>query len=166
MSDSPRQPEITDEELIAYLDGELDDVASRRIENLLITDSHIRRKLQELERTWELLDQLDVSGADEYFTRSTLEMVAVAAAQEVGQTSSPGLSRSWHRWLLGIAVLLLTAGLGFAGTWLLAPDPDRQLLEDLPLLENLDCYRQIDDFQFLNRLHELGLFQEDWPNEG
>jgi len=161
MMDAPQPSKITDEELIAYLDGELDDPACRQIEHLLMTDPHIRRRLQELERTWELLDKLDAPVADERLTRSTLEMVAVEAAQEVQKSSSILGHPLWIRWLLGGSILLAAAALGFAGSWWFAPDPDRQLLEDLPLLENLDCYWQIDDFQFLKGLQEQGLFQED-----
>ncbi len=39
-------------------------------------------------------------------------------------------------------------------------DPDRQLLQDLPLLENLDEYRQIGSIEFLHRLRDEGLFSE------
>ncbi|MCS7304701.1 MAG: hypothetical protein NZ602_06295 [Thermoguttaceae bacterium] len=166
MSDSPRPTKITDEELIAYLDGELDDASCRRIEQSLMSDPELRRRLQELERSWELLDHLEMPSSDERLTRSTLEMVAVEAAREIEQYSSTRGPRTWLRWLLGLAGLVAVGALGVALGWWWAPDPDRQLLEDLPLLENLDCYRQIDDFQFLEALHQRGLFQEDWPPEG
>jgi len=144
--DAPQPPKITDEDLIAYLDGELEDAACRWIEKLLMTDPAIRRRLQELERTWELLEKLDEPVADDRLTRSTLEMVAVEAAREVQETSPLQGRRFWVRWLLVLGSLLAAAGLGVAVGWFLTDDPDRQLLEDLPLLENRDCYRQIDDF--------------------
>ncbi len=166
MSEFSQSSKITDEELIAYLDGELEDAACRRIEQLLMTDPQIRRRLQELERCWELLDQLEPPPDDERLTRSTLEMVAVEAAREVEQSPPMWGKKAWFRLLLALFSLLLAGAVGFGLGWWAAPDPDRQLLEDLPLLENLDCYRQIDDFQFLKSLQERGLFQEDWPYEG
>lgn len=163
--DASQPPKITDEELIAYLDGELDDAACRRIEQLLMTDPHLRRRLQELERTWDLLEALEEPAPDEQLTRSTLEMVVVEADRERNPPSVALGRRGWLWWMAGLGSVLISTTLGFASGWFFAPDPDRQLLEDLPLLENLDCYRQIDDFQFLKALQERGLFQEDWPDE-
>jgi len=166
MSDSLQPAKIRDEELIAYLDGELDDAGCRRIEQLLMTDPHLRRRLQELERCWDLLDQLEPPPPDDRLTRSTLEMVAVEAAQQAEPLSPGGQWGSWVWAVLALVSLLGATALGLALGWSWAPDPDRQLLEDLPLLENLDCYRQIDEFQFLKALQQRGLFQEDWADEG
>ena len=126
-----------------------------------MADPKVRRTLQELERTWDLLDDLDDGDVDDHFTRTTLEMVAIAAADEDRQERVAEHRRRWPRWLAGLAGALAAGAAGFAAAVLLWPDPDRRLLEDLPLLENLDCYRQIDDFQFLKRLHEEGLFGEE-----
>jgi hypothetical protein len=141
-----------DEELVAYLDGELDAESARRIEALLASDTVVRRRLQSLERTWDLLDELDAAPLGEPFTQTTLEMVAVAARQEVEQ-SRAAAPRRRRRWLLAVGVsLLLTAAAGFAAVAMY--DPDRQLLEDLPLLENLDEYHQIGTIEFLHRLRD------------
>ncbi len=59
--------------------------------------------------------------------------------------------RRRRRWLLAVAAgLLAAAAAGFAAVALY--NPDRQLLQDLPLLENLDEYRQIGSIDFLHRL--------------
>ena len=47
---------------------------------------------------------------------------------------------------------------GFFAVVRLVPDPNRQLLEDLPVLENLDEYRQVDDIEFLRLLRAARLF--------
>jgi hypothetical protein len=57
----------------------------------------------------------------------------------------------------GLILLAALAG-GFFTVVRLAPDPNRQLLEDLPVLENLDEYRQVDDIEFLRLLRAAGLF--------
>ena len=55
-------PHAHHEELVAYLDGELDAVGTDRIENLLASNPAIRSELRRLEQTWDLLDELPVDG--------------------------------------------------------------------------------------------------------
>ena len=159
MSPEPANVEpALEEQLVAYLDGELDAEASRRIEDLLGSDPEVRRKLQALDRTWELLGELDGTPVAEKFTQSTLEMVTVAAAEDVRQGRS-GASRRRLRQSVLAGGGLLAAGLaGFLTVAMLRPDPDRQLILDLPILENLDHYGQIDDVEFLRGLRREGLF--------
>jgi anti-sigma factor RsiW len=157
-------PIVSEEDMVAYLDGELDDQASRRIEELLVANPKVRETLQQLEHTWDLLDELGQGEVDETFTRSTLEMVVQAAAEDARQEQT-AVARPLRRWLL-VAGAIVAAGLaGFLATALLWPDPQRQLLQDLPLLENLDQYRQIDNFEFLERLRSEGLFSEEVADE-
>jgi anti-sigma factor RsiW len=155
---TPASPS-TDEELVAYLDGELDAQGCRRLEQLLASDPQVRQRLQDLEQTWQLLDHLERCDVDEGFTRSTLEMVAVAAEEEVRQIESR--SRRLGRWLLGTGGLAAAAAAGFLAVVLLRPDPNRRLLEDLPVLENFDEYRQVDDIDFLRELDRQGLFAQE-----
>lgn len=161
MATEPGNPTISDEDLVAYLDGELDDAASRRIEETLVADPKVRQALQDLERTWDLLDELDDGGVDDRFTRSTLEMVAVAAAADLAKEQDAQRRKRWPGWMAGLAGALVAAAVGFAAVKLSWPDPDRRMAQDLPLLEQLDQYRQIDGFEFLKRLHEEHVFGED-----
>ena len=157
------QPEVPadDEQLVAYLDGELAPEESRQVEQRLASDPGVRRKLQGLQRSWELLDELHPTPVEELFTRTTMEMVTVAAAEEVAeiQAAEPRLRR--RRWLLGSVGLLAAGMAGFAVGWLAWPDRERPLLEDLPVIERLDEYRQIGDFRFLKKLTAERLFDED-----
>jgi anti-sigma factor RsiW len=167
MSEEPVNPDAgarespVEEELVAYLDGELDDSASRRIEQLLATDPNVRCDLQRLDRTWHLLDQLDRVTPDEDFTRTTLEMVAVAAEDDVRQKRAELPRRRHRRWLIGGAGLLAAAAAGFFCVALLRPNPNQRLLEDLPVLQNLDPYRQVDNIEFLRLLDREGLFTQE-----
>jgi hypothetical protein len=148
-----------DEELVAYLDGELDAESARRIEALLASDPVVRQRLQSLERTWDLLDELDAAPLGEPFTQTTLEMVAIAARQDAEQDRAEAPQRRRRLlWAVG-ASLLAAAVAGFCAVALY--NPDRQLLQDLPLLENLDEYRQIDSIEFLHRLRDEGLFSKN-----
>jgi len=154
-------PASMEEELVAYLDGELDDEASRRIDQLLAADPKVRAALQGLERSWQLLDALDRVEADEGFTRTTLEMVALAAEEDLQKQQAAIPLRRRRRWLIGGAGLLTAAAAGFLAAALLRPNPNQQLLRDLPVLENLDQYRQVDDIEFLWLLDKSGLFSEE-----
>jgi hypothetical protein len=153
-----------DEELVAYLDGELDAEGVRRIEALLASDPEVRRRVQSLERTWDMLDELDAAPVGEPFTQTTLEMVAVAARQDAEQSRAEAPRRR-RRLLLAVGGgLLAAAAVGFCAVAL--HDPDRQLLQDLPVLEHLDEYHQIGSTEFLHRLSKEGLFSKDAAEPG
>lgn len=150
-----------DEQLVAYLDGELAPEDRRRLEELLASDASVRRRLQDMERTWDLLDDLDTAPVGSQFTQSTLEMVAVAAQQDVDHSLAEAPRRRWHRLLMLTGALLAAGAVGFGGVALLAPDPNQQLLQELPVLEGLDAYRQVDDIAFLRMLQEQQLFSKE-----
>ncbi|MBN2474501.1 MAG: hypothetical protein JXB62_07825 [Pirellulales bacterium] len=164
MSQTPDNADLSmEEQLVAYLDGELEAEEARRIEELLSNNPQLRQTLQQLDHTWELLDELDTQEVAENFTQTTLEMVAVAAADDVRQSLAEAPRRRRRRWAL-VGGSLLAAGLvGFLAVIFLLPNrnPNRQLVEDLPLLLEVEQYRQIDDFHLLQMLREEGLFVEE-----
>ncbi|NUQ63825.1 MAG: hypothetical protein HUU20_15215 [Pirellulales bacterium] len=160
-NDPIADPPPLEEELVAYLDGELDAQAERRIEQLLAADPTVRETLRQLEHTWELLDDLGAADVDETFTRTTLEMVAVEAEEEVRQVTAELPRRRGWRLAMQLGGLGAAALAGFLAVALLRPDPNRQLLEDLPVLENLDQYEQVGDIQFLEMLREAHLFEKE-----
>jgi len=145
-------------ELVAYLDGELDAENSQRIEQLLAGDPQARLKLQRLERTWELLDELQSPQDPLELTQSTLEMVAAAAEEDVARGRAEIARTRRRRGFLGVACLLAAGLVGFLVVRPMVPDPNRQLIEDLPLLVHLDQYRQLDGVEFLRLLRDNGLF--------
>ncbi|MBN2217425.1 MAG: hypothetical protein JW719_08615 [Pirellulales bacterium] len=158
-----------DEQLVAYLDGELDDATARHIETLVADDPELRARLRELGQAWELLDQLDRPRIEETFTETTLELVAVQAEAEAedDKTREPRRRRRRQAWVGGT---FLAAGLaGFLAVAALWPNPNRSLLEDLPVVENVDEYLQVlgDDesvdqsIDFLRRLHQEQLFVDE-----
>jgi len=160
-----RKPSPLEERLVAYLDGELDDAEAREVEQLLASDAGARELLSGLERTWSLLEKLGRSPVDQMFARTTIEMVSVAAADDAAkqQAEIPRLQR--RRRLIGAASLLAAAVLGFLAVVLALPNPNRELLEDLPLLEDLDEFERVlnkdEDIQFLKLLQENHLFVKD-----
>jgi hypothetical protein len=146
-------PEKTDssleEQLVAYLDGELDAETARRIEERLASEPGVRETLNRLERTWDMLDELGSTPVGDGFTRTTLEMVAVAAEEDVKEAmlQAPKLRRR-RFWKIGSVVAAASLA-GFFLVSTLLPNPRRELARDLPVLENLEEYRQAGDIDFL-----------------
>lgn len=148
------------EELTAYLDGEMDAAGVRAVEERLARDGAYREQLKKLERTWDLLDRLPKAEVDEQFTRTTMEMVALAATEDARQaaTERPKLQRR-QRWI-GLLTSAAALVAGFAIGHQLWPDPNARLLKDLPVVENLDLYYQVEDVDFLRMLDREGLFKD------
>ena len=108
------------EELVAYLDGELDAEQSRRIEQRAAVEPDARRMLEELDRTWHMLDELDSPATSEDFTCTTLEMVALAAAEDAQKAKAQRPRRRLRAGLWAAAGLVGAAAAGF----LIVTEPD------------------------------------------
>jgi hypothetical protein len=157
----PSQTERLDEELVAYLDGQLDRQSARQVEQRLASEEPVRRRLQELAQSWDLLDQLPHAVADDAFVRSTVEMVAVAAEQEFAEQQAAEPRRRRRRWLWGGCAALAVAIAGYvvaANVW---TDPNEKLIRDLSVIENQERYKQAGDVDFLKKLNEEGLFSDE-----
>ena len=82
LQNTPATTATIDEELVAYLDGELDASGAARIERRLADDAAYRARLAQLERAWDMLDTLQRSEANDDFARSTVEMIAIKAVDD------------------------------------------------------------------------------------
>ena len=151
---------IIDDELVAYLDGELDDRRSEEIEQFLRERPEARERLAELQRTWDLLDTLPRPEATNTFTRSTIEMVVSDATREINKSKSR--VKFWG--LIGSAGVLATV-LGAAMSYYIVNryqnQPTRELVQDLELIENFDKYLVVDDVEFVQSLVDSELFVEE-----
>ena len=153
------------EQLVAYLDGELDAASSREIERRLAREPEVQQELQQLQQTWDLLDRLPQAEVNAAFTRSTVEMIALAAEDDVQRLEAAAPRQQRRRRLLKAAGLLAAGACGFATVRLCWPEPNRRLLQDLPVLEHLEASRQTPDLEFLKRLNAEGLFSEEPSDE-
>src|SRR4051812_15898914 len=83
------------EELVAYLDGELEPEECRAIEERLANDDEYRQQLRDLDQAWEALDELPSTKTDESFARTTIELACVAAEEHLSHRtkSSAEVSR-------------------------------------------------------------------------
>lgn len=146
------------EDLIAYLDGELDDEHSHAVEARLQTDPRARAEAESLKRAWELLDFLPRSEPSPNFTQRTLDRLP--------SLSGSGKGRPWSRMKAGlvavgwVASLFLFALGGYAGFNYVYPRQpnDMELIRDLRLLENKPLYDNVEDLDFLKELDHPELF--------
>ena len=61
-------------------------------------------------------------------------------------------------WIAGLAIASLV---GFLATNRWTPDESAVLLDDLPVIENLDVYSEADSVEFLEELRASGLLDEE-----
>jgi Predicted transmembrane transcriptional regulator (anti-sigma factor) len=147
-----------DEELVAYLDGELDREAATGVERRLADDPAYRARLSQLQRTWDLLDTLQRTEADEQLVHSTVAMVAVHAAEEAKSQQMRAVRRRGLMTLLIAALVILSASTAYLAIHRRLSRPNRQLVRDLPVIEHVDEYRNIDSVDFLKQLERENLF--------
>lgn len=160
MTNDPQLAETTsiDEEIVAYLDGELDAESEARIVRKLSDDAAYRARLSQLQHAWDLLDNLRGSEADDEFAASTVAMVAVHAEQESKSQQVKIVRQRSFAWLGFAAVALLSVAGGYYILHRRVTRADRQLVRDLPVIEHVDVYRYIDDLDFLKALERENLF--------
>jgi|SRR5436190_3766849 len=160
MTNNPSLAETTsiDEEIVAYLDGELDSESEARVVRRLSEDAAYRSRLGQLQQAWDLLDNLRGAEADDEFTASTVAMVAVHAEQESKSQQVRIVRQRNLAWLALTLVVLLSMASGYAVLYRRMTRSDRNLVRDLPVIEHVDEYRNIDDVSFLKALERENLF--------
>ena len=169
-------------DLVAYLDGELDEAASRTIEAKLNLDPQARAEEVALRKTWELLDYLPRAEPSPSFTHRTLERLTGV------RKPVPLRQERWPWWCVAAgwaAAALLAAALGFIGTNRVtgpgdvAPvaegdekpprhsfeamsdeEIDQSLVRNLRVVENKRLYENVEDMEFLQKLDAPDLFGE------
>ncbi len=153
--------ESLDEELIAYLDGELDDAHARDVERRLADDATYRARLTRLQQVWDILDTLGRTEADENFTHSTMAMVAVRTEGEVEAKVQAARRQQVWGWVAVAAAAALIMGTTYSLAGRLFNRENDALVRDLAVIERVDEYRNIDSIEFLHKLRQAGLFAGD-----
>jgi anti-sigma factor RsiW len=164
MNDKPNITEAERAELVAYLDGEVDQKTAMTIEAKLGRDPRVRSEADQLKRTWELLDYLPRPAPSPDFTHRTLERLTV---------NYPPRHARWQflprwrpsKWTMGWAAAALIVGaVGFFGARFLSPsrppvaeaepqdvDPE-MVIRDRRVIENRRLYEHIVGIDFLREL--------------
>jgi hypothetical protein len=83
LEDAPIDP--FEAELVAYLDGELDPAAARKVEARLERDPVARARAEELKRTFDLLDYLPKPDPSPTFTTRTIDKLPAVKSDSVPQ---------------------------------------------------------------------------------
>ena len=152
--------ELETQELVAYLDNELEPEHRQRVEERLARDDAYRRRLHELEQAWEMLDWLPRGQASPEFVHTTVEMVALRTEEDLGQVER---REQWVQRLrtVVVAVTLLAAiWAGFAVMQWRQTRREREFLADMPLVQDLELYRVADSVTFVRDLHRNGFFAD------
>lgn len=158
---------INDDEhtnLVAYLDGELDETAASALEAKLNLDPRVRAEANQLKRTWDLLDFLPKAEPSVDFTHRTLERVIAGSRPVSTRLRLPARWLPSPLALTWAAAILVAAVVGFGGGTKLPrqqtaiPIPEAQgevseeWVRDLRVMQNRRLYEQVDNFQFLQKL--------------
>ncbi len=176
MSDELEPTTAFTEKLVAYLDGELPDAAARDVEQSLASDPKVRAEVEQLNRAWDLLDLLPrptASGEFSSRTLATLKSAHVPTDLKTAEESAPTVLLNNHkpsssptkRLLVWVTGLLVVAVLSFVLGRQAQQTSSDPLLDDLPLMENLDLYREVGDAEFLRDFKRRGRFDDRRPPE-
>lgn len=148
--------------LVAYLDGELNDAEARAIATKLSNSATARRELEMLEKTWALLDQLPRPKASEQLTERTLTgMHQIAGQGGRIETAFRGTARRFAQIAAAVLLSLVACVGGFSLAYWVWPNPTARLARELPLVEHFEEYRDVGTFDFLDALAESPEFGSD-----
>ena len=108
--------ESVDEQLTAYLDGELPPLEATALERSLVDNERLRLRLAELRHAYDLLDEIPETPHDQRFTKSTMELVIkdLSTTAPFAEGSAAVVSakpRDWWAWprimmLMGLFTVL------------------------------------------------------------
>jgi len=166
---SAKELQKIDEEITAYLDGELSGESLRELEQRLASDPIFRQRLAALDRSWMLLDELPKFEGGQQFAATTVEMVAHFAKNSTQVKNDGWTGQLIQQWAFIAFAVLAACLIGFilatslaailSATGFLTTRND-DLLEDLPVLVNLDKYQLVDDIEFLRGVSGLPYFSK------
>jgi anti-sigma factor RsiW len=150
------------DDLVAYLDGELPDATAQQIDQVLARSEVARHEVEALARTWEMLDVLPTPKAPPEFTKRTMTTLTTA---EIPYNLSDQPWFVYVRRSATVAVWAIALGasgwLGYQVTNNWIDNPHKQMLQDLPTLQKLDTYEEVESIDFLNKLQNSRVFDSE-----
>lgn len=146
--------ERIDEQLTAYLDGELTPAESASLERNLVDDETLRTRLADLRQAYDLLDRIPETPHNQSFTQSTISMVVQEVRQSQVQpaTTVPPIMRNWLAWprILAVIALSTVAGLSLGG--LAGILQTRNELSNLSVVANLPGLQDVGEWKVAEEL--------------
>jgi anti-sigma factor RsiW len=168
LPDDEDPPGATDE-LVAYLDGELDPKVAEELATQLNLDPKLRAEAEALQRTWDILDILPRPEPSPSFASRTVSQViplpGIANSRTMPLPAAPTMAATAGRsafWIVS-AMLIVAAGFGgYFGHRFAAPHPGpkevQPPVEDYSLMRNMRLYRYADDIEYVKQLDSPDLF--------
>lgn len=150
------EPEV--ELLIAYLDGELDAKSVRQVEDRLSVEPDLREKMTALEQTWNMLDQLETVPVDKELVRSTMEVVTLTIEKELSGGEKQIEQQKWLDRLVLVATLLMFGVIGYQLMTLVDLQRKQQFVDDIPIIQKMNMFKEIGSYEFLEALSENHVF--------
>jgi hypothetical protein len=152
MNDETEPPlDPLDAQLLALLDGDLEEEQRELLEKRLVAEPELRKRLRDLQRSWEILGEIPHKTVDHRFASTTVEMIVTRATQELETLPLALHGGRKGKWTLMLACLaaFLLGGISIAAyRWLVY----YKELHDLEVVAHLDALRQVDDVAFLQDL--------------
>ncbi len=150
------------ENLVAFIDGELEQETLRDLQKTLTENPVAQHEIDVLKKTWGLLDYLDRPDASEDVIGNTLTEI------QVYQTKSEKFAMPawWNQVRQGFVYFSSVAGILFAVTvgyltatqWI--PSPTDEIAKDLPVIREYDQLQEIGSLAFLELLQDNNLLSE------
>jgi hypothetical protein len=149
---NPQFEPPNNDELVAYLDGELPPEECRAVEERLANDETYRQKLRDLDQAWEALSTLPPATVDDSFARTTIELACVQAEDDLTQLKSLASVENRSRWRWWIGGGVATAILGFIIARSISAHRNNALLADLPVIQQAHVLSHVEGIGFLRQL--------------
>ncbi len=158
---SDDQPvDAIDEQLVAYLDGELPPDDVRELERRLGGDSILRQRLRELQNGWELLDELPQPASSGALLETTIRMAAVDGGKRPSDANG-----AWYQRRIGVISAIALATLlcfaaGIVGVRLRNQMRYQQQLRDLSVAVHLDAYLNANDIPLIEAISQMDQWRQ------
>ncbi|MCA9192833.1 MAG: hypothetical protein KDB03_13750, partial [Planctomycetales bacterium] len=152
--------QVPDETLVAYLDGELAAVEATQVEVQLKANESLRRRLDELRGTWELLGDLPLEQPDPRLAETTIELIGLS----LERSHETWLDRCYrYRWWLTTCAGVLGLLLGVFWSQWQHERNERQLLERVPVLANFKLLQELVSPVWLEKIASIPELEELTP---
>lgn len=152
-----------DEEIVAYLDGELSPEERFAFERRLDAEPELRARVDAERSAWNALSLLDVEMPNERLPDAVVERLDAETQTElIALAASLRRRRALRALGLGSTALLLAA-VGFGVFSLLFPDVQTRRERDFRVVERLAQLEIVGDFDYLTALDASGLFAPPPP---
>ncbi|MEM9701941.1 MAG: hypothetical protein AAF907_05815 [Planctomycetota bacterium] len=153
------------DDLVAYLDGELEGPAGDRIEKALSSSPVARNEVEMLTRTWDLLDLLPTADPDQTFTQRTLAAAkALETSVPLSERKSVHIAKGAGVLAVWIAGLAAAAAVGYLATAAWVPGESDPIVRDEPLIRDLPRLRDAHSREFLDLLSREGVLSDLPPD--